>query len=282
MVEAYHRPWREPGDRGRRRFSGVIPKYMDDFVKEFKTAGSFLDVVQARRMRLQLRTDPDAILDPDEARVAADQPPAAAVIGSCSEPRDAGDVAALDTLISSSCAGVACRRSSGSRSRPGHGSRAAGLADRMGSVERHRVPAFSTRSGICDKRVDANFGAGHGALSAVVSSHFRGVIKKATREASLFRQTWNVREPGRPRRLVYEGELRSALLLRDDNGSAHGEQGAPGSAACRPTRCCPRIVGDTTLRAWVFGKILNWSVEHGALSLHVKPIAILKDDADQQ
>jgi hypothetical protein len=38
---------------------------------------------------------------------------------------------------------------------------------------------------------------------------------------------------------------------------------------------------DTTVSAWVFGKILNWSVEHGIVSLQVRPIAILRDYAHQ-
>jgi len=38
---------------------------------------------------------------------------------------------------------------------------------------------------------------------------------------------------------------------------------------------------ETPLRAWVFGKILNWSVEHGIVSLQVKPMAILRDYAHQ-
>jgi len=32
-----------------------------------------------------------------------------------------------------------------------------------------------------------------------------------------------------------------------------------------------------TLRAWVFGRILNWSTEHGTVALQVRPIAIVRD-----
>jgi hypothetical protein len=46
------------------------------------------------------------------------------------------------------------------------------------------------------------------------------VIKKATHDASLFRQTWTVRDPGTAARLDYEGEMATALLLRNQNGSA--------------------------------------------------------------
>ena len=38
-------------------------------------------------------------------------------------------------------------------------------------------------------------------------SHFRGVIKKGTHDASLFRQTWQLGEKGTPDRLVCEGAL---------------------------------------------------------------------------
>ena len=38
---------------------------------------------------------------------------------------------------------------------------------------------------------------------------------------------------------------------------------------------------DTTVQAWVFGKILNWSVEQGTVLLQIRPIAILRDYAHQ-
>jgi hypothetical protein len=134
--------------------------------------------------------------------------------------------------------------------------------------------------GICDKRVDASLGTQRSVLSAVVSTHFRGVIKKATRDASLFRQTWTVREPGTPARLDYEGEMASPLLLRNQNGSAPAsrvrvEVNLPSGAVLSGTSA------DTPLRAWVFGKILNWSVEQGVVSLQMRPIAILRDYAHQ-
>jgi len=133
--------------------------------------------------------------------------------------------------------------------------------------------------GICDKRVDANLGSQHSVLSGVVSNHFRSVIKKATHDASLFRQTWTVREPGTTARLAYERELSTALILRNQNGSA------PASRVQVEVNLPPGAVlsgaSETPLRAWVFGKILNWSVEHGIVSLQVKPMAILRDYAHQ-
>jgi hypothetical protein len=134
--------------------------------------------------------------------------------------------------------------------------------------------------GICDKRVDANLGSQPSVLSAVVSTHFRGVIKKATHDASLFRQTWTVHEQGTPARLAYEGEMATPLLLRNLNGAAVAskvrvEVNLPSGASLSG------IPADATLQAWVFGKILNWSVEHGVVSLQMRPIAILRDYAHQ-
>jgi hypothetical protein len=110
----------------------------------------------------------------------------------------------------------------------------------------------------------------------VVSAHFRGVLKKATHDASLFRQTWTVRANGTGARLDHEAEMATAVLLRTENGSTavskvRVDVDLPSGAALSGTSA------DATLRAWVFGKILNWSMEHGTVSLKVKPIAILRD-----
>jgi hypothetical protein len=133
------------------------------------------------------------------------------------------------------------------------------------------------RLGICEKRVEANLGSQRSILSGVVSNHFRGVIKKATHDACLFRQTWTVREPAAPG-LDFEGSLSSALSLSNQNGSAtasrvHMEVDLPAGSVL------PGSSADAKLEAWVFGKILNWSVERGTVSLHVKPFAILRDYA---
>jgi len=136
------------------------------------------------------------------------------------------------------------------------------------------------RLGICDKRVDANLGSQHSVLSGVVSNHFRGVIKKATHDASLFCQTWTVRKSETSAGLDFEGEMSTALLLRNQDGSAtvtkvRLEVDLPaGCVLAAPA-------ADGKLRAWVFGKILTWSVEHATVSLRIKPIAILRDYADQ-
>jgi hypothetical protein len=133
--------------------------------------------------------------------------------------------------------------------------------------------------GICDKRVDANLGSQPSVLSGVVSNHFRGVIKKATHDASLFCQTWTVREPGTTARLAYERELSTALMLRNQNGAVLANRVQV--EVTLPPGAVLSGSFETPLRAWVFGKILNWSVEHGIVSLQVKPMAILRDYAHQ-
>jgi hypothetical protein len=75
--------------------------------------------------------------------------------------------------------------------------------------------------------------------------------------------------------------LRSALQLRDPNGHAQVnnvtlEITLPAGAALS------HAASESTLHAWVLGKILDWKLESGALKLNLKPIAILKDYADQQ
>ena len=262
----------------RARSSGAIPKYMDEFVKELKTAGSFLDVVRAGGFDFNFGPLPVrfSILMKLGSHLWRRRPQLSSELF---ESSGAGSVAALDTLIQF----LVCRR----RLSP-----FVGLAGRR--RRRSQPPAWPIewealndiasrhfqKLGICDKRVDANLGTQHSVLSAVVSTHFRGVIKKATHDASLFRQTWTVREQGTPARLDYEGEMGTPLVLRNQNGAAPAtrvrvEVHLPSGAVLSGTSA------DTTLRAWVFGKILNWSVEQGIVSLQIRPIAILRDYAHQ-
>ena len=66
------------------------------------------------------------------------------------------------------------------------------------------------------------------------------------------------------------------MLLRNENGSTavskvRVDVDLPSGAALSGTSA------DATLRAWVFGKILTWSIEQGTASLKVRPIAIVRD-----
>jgi hypothetical protein len=277
IVEAYHRPWRNQEIE-----EGAIvwcdAKYMDEFVKELKTAGSFLDLVQTGGFDFNLGPLPMkfSVLVKLVLRIISSRPQlSSGLFGS----GDAGSVAALDALINFL---VRRRRLSPfiGLPEPRNGSKPS-----VWPIEWAALNDIASRHfhalGICDKRVDAHFGAGNEALATVVSNHFRGVVKKAMREASLFRQTWEVREPGVAGRLVYEGELRHALLFRDEQGATRADR-VRLEIQLPPDAILSRSSSEPTLRAWVFGKILNCSVEHGTLSLHVKPIAILTDYAAQQ
>jgi hypothetical protein len=135
--------------------------------------------------------------------------------------------------------------------------------------------------GICDKPIQADFGGMSGGLSSVVSNHFRSVLKRATREISLFRQTWSVREPDTTGRLVYQCDLRNALQLRDTNGHTNVDK-VTLEISVPPTAVLSHSSSERRLQAWVLGRILDWKLEGGALKLNLKPIAILKDYADQQ
>src|SRR6185295_18303106 len=130
--------------------------------------------------------------------------------------------------------------------------------------------------GICDKRAETELAVESGALTSVVSTHFWSVLKKATRDASIFSQTWTLSAEGAPG-LVYEGELRSPLRLSHESGVA------PASRVRMevnvPAQSLSRSSIDPTLHAWVFGRILKWSVEHGTLSMQIKPVAIVKERA---
>jgi len=276
MVETYHRPWREQEiEEG--EILWCDPKYMDEFVKELKTAGSLLDVVQGGGCDFNFGPLPVrfSILMKLGSRLFKRRPQLA---GDLVEAAGGGNVMALDTLIQF----LVCRR----RLSPFVGlpeSTANATRPPASPIEWEALNDIASRHfqqlGICDKRVDANLGSQHSVLSGVVSNHFRSVIKKATHDASLFRQTWTVREPGTTARLAYERELSTALILRNQNGSA------PASRVQVEVNLPPGAVlsgaSETPLRAWVFGKILNWSVEHGIVSLQVKPMAILRDYAHQ-
>ena len=104
MVEDYHRPWREQEiEEG--QILWCDPKYMDEFVKELKTAGSFLDVVRAGGC--------DFNFGPLPVRFSILMKLGSHLCGggrscrrSCSNRPARGSVAALDTLIQF----LVCRR----------------------------------------------------------------------------------------------------------------------------------------------------------------------------
>ena len=275
MVEGYHRPWRDK-DIEEGQIVWCDLDYMEEVVKEIRAEGSFLDDVRRGGYDFNFGPIPVRLsfLVRAGSRMISRRPQD--LLG----PRDAGVVAALETLISVLLGRGRLSNFVGFPEVGRDGSRAPAKP-----LEWEALNAIASRHfhslGICDKPFDSHFGGVDGALSSVVSNHFRSVVKKATREISLFSQTWTIREPDAAGRLIYECDLCSALQLRDTNGPGQVnkvtlEIGLPSTAVLsHPT-------SGTTLRAWMFGKVFDSKLEHGALKLHLKPIAILKDDADQQ
>jgi hypothetical protein len=195
-------------------------------------------------------------------------------------PRDAGAVTALDTLINFLVRRGRLSMFVGFPEESREGANAPVQLTEWDALNDIASRHFNSL-GICDKRVHADFGPVSSGLSSVVSEHFRSVIKKATREISLFRQTWSIVEPPAAGRLVYQCELRNALQVRDGNGLAYVNKVIL-EIAMPPSAGLSHSSTESTLRAWVLGRILDSKPEHGALKLNLKPIAILKDYAHQQ
>jgi len=80
--------------------------------------------------------------------------------------------------------------------------------------------------------------------------------------------------------LTSESELRTPLLLRNQNGPAPAGT-VRIEVSLPPNAMLAGSAVDATLHAWVLGKILNWTIEHGTVSLSVKPMAVLRDYAHQ-
>src|SRR5262249_25192630 len=184
MVETYHRSW-----RAQEIEEGAIlwcdAKYIDEFVKDLKTAGSVLDLVQAGGLDFNFGPIPVrfSIFMKIASRLFKRRPQLSSELV---ESSGGGCVAALEALIQF----LAHRR----RLSPFIGfPEVTGGGTSMPAawpIEWEALNDIMTRHfqrlGISDKRVDANFGPNSSALSPVVSQHFRGVIKKASRDASLF------------------------------------------------------------------------------------------------
>ena len=158
-------PWREQEiEEG--QILWCDPKYMDEFVKELKTAGSFLDVVRAGGCDFNLGPLPVrfSILMKLGSHLWRRRPQLSSELF---ESSGAGSVAALDTLIQF----LVCRRRLspfvGLPEGAGGDAPTAGVADRMGSAERHRVEAFPEarhlrQAGRCQSRHAAQPPLGRG------------------------------------------------------------------------------------------------------------------------
>jgi len=275
MVEAYHRPWREQ-EIEEAEILWSDPKYTDEFVNELKTTGSALDVIRSGGI--------DFNFGPVPIRFSALMKLGSHLLGrrvqissDLIQSSGVGNVAALDTLIQFLVRGHRLSPFVGFPEGTNHGSRPPAWPLEWEALNDIASRHFQ-QLGIANKEIDANLGTQNGALTSVVSSHFRGVIKQGTHHASLFRQSWHVGAKGERELLVWQGKLRTALPLRGDSGLARKvrlEIIMPPDAVLRgPSQ-------KATLQAWVFGKLLDWSVEGEMLKLEVKPMAILRDYAHQ-
>jgi ABC-type phosphate/phosphonate transport system substrate-binding protein len=276
MVDAYHAPWLT-SEIEEGKIVWCNPGGLSDLVKELKAQGSFFDIVQAGGCDFNVGPIPFrfSLLMKLASRAISSRPQ---VVSGLHGVGDVGHATALDTLINFL---ARRRRLSGFVGFP---EVAADESRRPAwPIQWEALNEITSRHfqqlGICDKRVDASFGATDSSLAPVVSTHFRSVVKKAMHDVSLFRQTWQVHAAGNAGRLACEAELRCALLLRDENGSTQVQRvrlevHLPADAVLS---CA---AGEPTLQAWVFCKILGSAVEGGVLVLHLKPIAILNDHAD--
>ena len=206
--------------------SGATPRAWTCSSRSCKTAGRFSIVVQTGGCDFNFGPLPVrfSILMKLGSRLFSRRPQ---LSGGSGRSVGGGNVMALDTLIQF----LVCRR----RLSPFVGlpeSAVGTVASPAWPIEWEALNDIASRHfqqlGICDKRVEANLGQPAQHPLGVVSNHFRGVIKKATHDASLFRQTWTVREPARagPRFTKASCRLRCSL---EPERLGHGEQGAHGS-----------------------------------------------------
>lgn len=272
IVETYHQNWRtQEIDEGEVLWAD--PKSMNEFVKDLKSAGSFVDLVQAGKLDFNFGPIPVklSVLMMLGSRMIKRRPQFSFDLLEVST-LDGG--AALETLIRFLVRKGRLSPFVGFPEQPVLGTKTAASPVEWEALNDIVSRHFQTL-GISDKRVDAELSAESCALTSVVSTHFWSVLKKATRDASLFSQTWKLSAEGTPG-LVYEGELQSALKLSHESGVAPAtrvrvEVNVPAASLARSS-------SDATLRAWVFGR-LKWSVEQGTLLILITPVAIVKERA---
>ena len=267
LVEAYHQPW-----LGRQVEEGAIllcdARSLDELVKEPKTTGALLDLVKTGGLDFNVGPIPVRLsllmkLGSSALRRGAQ------LSSDLVESAGGGSVAALDMLLQflvrqrRLAPFVGCPGGEADRSTP--------LAWPMEWQALNEMTALHFQDlGVCDRRADTSVDCGGAMFAQVVAAHFRAVLKRATREASLFRQRWRVDDA----LLTYETEIRTPLKL---GGGSWPITKVRIEVALPATRAVALAQGESSLDAWVLGKMLNWSSEGGVLSLYMKPIAVLRD-----
>jgi len=273
LVEAYHRPWMQR-EIEEREILWCDPASIDEVVKKLKREGSLLDVI--RSGGLDFNAGPIPVRLSLLVRLATQLFTRRPLL--LLETGEAGEVAALDVLIQ-----VLLRRR---RLSPFIGFPEANGGPRPPArpLEWEALNDITSRHfqqiGIGQKAIDATLGEQNGELSSVVSSHFRGVLKKSRHDVSLFLQKWEIEErvgeKGVQSCLVSEKKMSGPLWFRTDDGPVNNvrlELLLPSGARLRRT-------SGATVEASVFGK-LDYVVENGTLSVQLNPIAILNDHAHQ-
>ena len=145
------------------------------------------------------------------------------------------------------------------------------------------VSRHLTHLGIADKPIGTNFGRLSAPLMSAVADHFQAILEKAKLDASLFCQTWNVTKPDSHWQLAYESDLLAPMVLRDETGSARRANRVRIEVSPENTENRARLSAssEANLRAWVFGKIYNWSVDNDVLVILIRPIAVMRRYAHQ-
>jgi hypothetical protein len=274
IVEDYHRPW-----RGQELEDGAIlwsdSAKMDETVARIKSQGSFLDLLSAGAF--------DFEIGPIPVRFSLLMKLLRVVFRGRQLPGDLPDghrgTAVLDSLIQCLVSRKGLSPFIGFRDGNVATGRTAVCPAEWEALD-EIVSRHLQQLGISDKRIGTNFGTTSAPLASAVATHFQAVLKKAKHDASLFCQTWNVADADSHWQLVYESELLAPLVLRDQDGCSRRAnrvriEVSPESSARLSTSA------EATLRAWVFGKIHHWSVDNDVLMVVIRPIAIMRDYADQ-
>jgi hypothetical protein len=269
IVDDYHRPW-----IGQQVEEGAIllcdARSMDALVKELKTTTALLDVLKTGGADFNLGPIPIRIslLFKLCSSLLRRSPQLSSDLF---ESSGAGSVAALDTLLQFL---VRRRRLSPFVGCP------EGRTDASGAtswpLEWQALGEIATRHfqqlGVCERRPGPALVCAGDALASVVSIHLRSVLKRAGRDASLFRQRWQVEAS----QWTCQTEIQPALKL----GGGQAPATTLRLVVTPPTDALlPDLGGETVIAAWVFGRILGWAVENGVLVIRIKAIALLRDVA---
>ena len=275
LVEDYHEPW-----RGQELEDSAIlwsdPERMDETVARIKSQGSFVDLLGAGAFDFEIGPIPvrfSLLIKLLRVMFKARRLPGELPDG------HGGSAASLDALIQCLVSRKGLSPFIGFREPDATVGSTAVYPAEWEALD-DIVSRHLTQLGISDKRIGTNFGNLSAPLVSAVATHFQAVLKKAKHDASLFCQTWKVEDADNHWRLLYEKDLHAPLVLRGQDGSARRANRvridvSPNANARLTTSA------DVPLRAWVFGKIHDWSVDNDVLMVQIRPIAVVRDYVHQ-